>query len=464
MVAFTGKGVIVTPIRYYLLLSWESGALVQFYSRFLLGCILLGISFFHLGLQQGGFSLFGQEERIKQRKQDKESDHYTQLREALVKKLLADGGMKSERVIEAIRQTERHEFVLPVDRQRAYFDLALPIGNKQTISSPFIVAYMTEAIDPQPTDKVLEIGTGSGYQAAVLSPLVDKVYTIEIVDQLARKATGTLNRLGYENIFVRSGDGYKGWAEHAPFDKIIVTCSPEKVPAPLVEQLKEGGLIVVPVGQTYQQTLYLMRKKEGKLVQELLRPTFFVPMTGKADESRTDKEKGGPITLVNGDFEEEPVKDKLLAGWFHQRQQTWMAHSVDSEKGGELFEGAGTHYVHLENNQLGRAAHLFQGLALDGKTVRRVELSAQVRFKNLRNGKETYEIPTIAVTFYDEDSKPIGTEILGPFRGTQKEWKEVKRNFRVPHKATDVMVLLGLFGATGELDVDRLRLTPVEKE
>src|SRR5262245_38102974 len=198
-------------------------------------------------------------------------------------KEIVAAGVKNERVIQAMRDTPRHEFVPKNQRDHAYLDMALPIGDGQTISPPFIVAYMTQEIDPQPTDRVLEIGTGSGYQAAVLSPLVKDVHTIEIVDSLSRRATRDLKRLGYENVFTRSGDGYKGWPEAAPFDKIIVTCSPEKVPQPLVDQLREGGLMIVPTGERYQQNLYLMRKVAGKLKSEALRATLFVPMTGEAE-------------------------------------------------------------------------------------------------------------------------------------------------------------------------------------
>ena len=171
----------------------------------------------------------------------------------MVDKEIVAAGVTNERVIQAMRDTPRHEFVPANQRQYAYLDMALPIGNAQTISPPFIVASMTQEIDPQPTDRVLEIGTGSGYQAAVLSPLVKDVYTIEIVEPLGRRATRTLKRLGYKNVHTRVGDGYKGWPEAAPFDKIIVTCSPEKVPQPLVDQLREGGLMIVPVGERYQQ-------------------------------------------------------------------------------------------------------------------------------------------------------------------------------------------------------------------
>ncbi len=194
----------------------------------------------------------------------------------------------------------------------------MPIGEGQTISSPFTVAYMTEQLQPQPTDKVLEIGTGSGYQAAVLSGLVSEVYSIEIVETLGKRAAQTLRRLGYNNVKTKIGDGYQGWAEHAPFDKIIVTCSPENVPKPLVEQLQEGGRLVVPLGQRYQQTLYLFKKVKGVLQAEPLQPTFFVPMMGRAEGERAVPADAGKPVLVNGDFQDAPGGQP--AGWYYVRQ------------------------------------------------------------------------------------------------------------------------------------------------
>ena len=173
---------------------------------------------------------------------------YRIAREQMVVEEIEAAGVKDTRVLDSMRVTPRHEFVLTKWKGQAYFDAALPIGDRQTISPPYVVAYMTEQIDPQPSDKVLEIGTGSGYQAAVLSPLVGEVYTIEIVERLARRAEQTLQRLDYENIQVRSGDGYQGWPEAAPFDKIIVTCSPDGIPQPLVDQLEYGGSMIIPVG------------------------------------------------------------------------------------------------------------------------------------------------------------------------------------------------------------------------
>jgi protein-L-isoaspartate(D-aspartate) O-methyltransferase len=172
--------------------------------------------------------------------------------------------------------------VLGPVRSGAYLDCPLPIGYDQTISQPFIVAFMTEQLEPKPTDKVLEIGTGSGYQAAVLAELVAKVYTIEIIDDLAKRAAADLRRLGYTNVYVRAGDGYKGWPEAAPFDAIIVTCAAEKVPRPLVEQLKDGGRMIVPVGPTWDQELLLLQKHGVKLERRAILPVRFVPMTGQS--------------------------------------------------------------------------------------------------------------------------------------------------------------------------------------
>ena len=245
---------------------------------------------------------------------------FQQARQRMVDEDVAGAGVKNERVLRSMRETPRHEFVPLPHRKNAYFDMALPIGEGQTISSPFIVAYMTEALDPQPTDRVLEIGTGSGYQAAVLSPLVAEVYTIEIVPQLGQNAARTLKRLGYRNVFTRIGDGFLGWPEHAPFDKIIVTCSPEDVPQPLVDQLKEGGRMVIPVGQRYQQTLYVLKKSQGSLQREALQPTLFVPMTGAAEAKRQVQPDPASPSLVNGNFEESFGDPPMPAGWYYLRQ------------------------------------------------------------------------------------------------------------------------------------------------
>jgi protein-L-isoaspartate(D-aspartate) O-methyltransferase len=163
-------------------------------------------------------------------------------------------------------------------RAYAYEDGPLPIGYDQTISQPYVVAFMTEQLRPKRSDRVLEIGSGSGYQAAILGELVAEIYTIEIVEPLAKSAEATLQRLDYNNVHIKMGDGYKGWPEEAPFDAIIVTCAPEKVPQPLVDQLKDGGRMVIPVGERFAQQLYLLEKKNGQLKESVTLPVRFVPM------------------------------------------------------------------------------------------------------------------------------------------------------------------------------------------
>jgi protein-L-isoaspartate(D-aspartate) O-methyltransferase len=181
-----------------------------------------------------------------------------------------------------MRKVPRHKFVPDHLRKYAYADEPLPIGEDQTISQPYIVAYMTEKLEIEPGDKVLEIGTGSGYQAAVLAELTDSVFTIEIVDVLARRAEKTLKDLDYENIYVKSGDGYKGWPEHAPFDAIIITAAPTKIPQPLADQLRIGGRMILPLGD-FSQDLVLIQKNALGITQQTLLPVRFVPMTGEIE-------------------------------------------------------------------------------------------------------------------------------------------------------------------------------------
>lgn len=187
-------------------------------------------------------------------------------------------GVRAESVIKAMQKVERHLFVPEQYRNFAYSDRPLPIGEGQTISQPYIVALMTELLDLKKSDKVLEIGTGSGYQAAILAEICDSVYTIEIIPSLGKQAQVLLKELGYHNIHCKIGDGYLGWPEHAPYDGIIVTCAPSKIPQPLKEQLAEGGRMVIPVGATYTQELVLVTKTKGKLIQKSVIPVRFVPM------------------------------------------------------------------------------------------------------------------------------------------------------------------------------------------
>jgi len=216
---------------------------------------------------------------------DPPQDAFRQARLAMVADQVAARGVMDPRVLDAMRAVPRHEFVPLSLRDDAYVDSPLPIGHGQTISQPYIVALMTELARPSPADRVLEVGTGSGYQAAVISRLVSRVFTVELVDPLAQSASAVLRRLGYANVTVRSGDGYLGWPEEAPFDIILVTAAPEEVPAALVAQLKPGGRLIVPVGRVWDvQDLQLIEKDAGgKVKARSVIPVRFVPMVKKRD-------------------------------------------------------------------------------------------------------------------------------------------------------------------------------------
>jgi protein-L-isoaspartate(D-aspartate) O-methyltransferase len=369
-------------------------------------------------------------------------------RKRMVDVAVVDAGVRDPRVIDAMLKTPRHEFVPRAERHLAYEDMAIPIGEAQTISSPFIVAFMTEAIEPQPTDRVLEIGTGSGYQAAVLSGLVREVFTIEIVESLGRQAERVLRDLKYTNVHVRVGDGFQGWPAHAPFDKILVTCSPEQVPQPLIDQLREGGRIVIPVGERYQQTLYLFTKRDGRLEQEALRPTLFVPMTGTAEEQREVLPDPLRPTLGNGGFEEPPLATGFIPHWYYQRQLTRVADEQAPE---------GQHYIRIRNQQPGKPALTMQGFPVDGTQVAQLDVSAWVRYESVRRGRDADERPAIVITFYDQDRKPLGNRWIGPFQGTAA-WHRVRETLRVPVSAREAIVRLGLFGAVGEIAFDDIRV------
>ena len=375
---------------------------------------------------------------------------FADARNKMVDEEIVSAGIKNPRVIRSMRTTPRHEFVPPNQRKYAYYDMALPIGDAQTISPPFIVAYMTEALDPQPTDKVLEIGTGSGYQAAVLSPLVHSVYSIEIVEPLAKKAAEALQHLKYPNVYTKQGDGFLGWPEYAPFDKIIVTCSPERVPKNLFDQLKEGGRIIIPVGERYQQTLYLLKKENGKLVSEKLAPTLFVPMTGMAEERRRVQPDPAHPTIANGDFEESigEKEEERPAAWHYQRQ---LIYERDKKA------PSGKRLVMFKNSEPGRGAQALQGFAIDGREVRQLQVSLSISGQKLQFGSLPGQAPMLAITFYDENRKPLGQQVVGPWRGNFG-WKHITQLINVPTRAREAIVRVGLFGATGRLRVDNIDL------
>ncbi|WP_417851516.1 protein-L-isoaspartate(D-aspartate) O-methyltransferase [Thalassoglobus sp.] len=377
-------------------------------------------------------------------------DPYAPERAKMVEEYISSEGVQDPRVLEAMGTVPRHLFVRPNFRYLAYTDQALDIGFKQTISPPFIVAYMTEMLATQPTDKVLEIGTGSGYQAAVLSGLVQDVYTIEIVEPLGQRTEKLLKRLKYDNVHTKIGDGYQGWPEHAPFDKIIVTCSPESVPAPLVEQLKEGGRMIVPLGERYQQVFYLFEKENGQLKQTKLLPTLFVPMTGQMEELR--KVKPDPLnpTIVNGGFEEDENGDGLADHWHYVRR-------------GELSDesSAGRKSIRFENSESGRMSHMLQGMAIDGSQISEARVSWAMKSENIRSGRAAQQQPGIAFYFYDSRRLPIGRVAIGPWLADQEEWKRSSTVIKIPRTAKEAIIQAGLNGSTGILYLDEIQITPI---
>ncbi len=378
---------------------------------------------------------------------DKDSA-FREARYRMVKECIEREGVKNKRVLESMRTVPRHEFVLPAVKSQAYFDTALAIGQKQTISPPFVVAYMTETIDPQPTDRVLEIGTGSGYQAAVLSSLAQDVYTIEIVAELGKTAAERLKKLGYDNVHCKIGDGYKGWKEHAPFDKIIVTCSPENVPEPLVEQLNDGGKLLIPLGERYQQVFHLFEKTDGKLVATRLIPTLFVPMTGQSEVER--KVKPDPLNpiILNAGFEEDENEDGIADHWHYQRQTNLDA---DEAQAGKVC-------LHLENHQSGRMAQALQGMAIDGSEIGFLQIRIKHKETSVKAGSEPHEKPGLYFHFYDDQRRAISDQIVGPWQGTS-DWKTDLKTIPVPIKAREMIVRIGLNGGTGELWADDIQMT-----
>jgi protein-L-isoaspartate(D-aspartate) O-methyltransferase len=219
--------------------------------------------------------------------EDQQADAYLKKRLEMVSEQLASRDITDQKVLEVMSKVPRHLFVNPSHRDQAYEDYPLPIDEGQTISQPYIVALMTQCLKIEPGEKILEIGTGSGYQAAVLADLSAQVYSVEIREKLAGKAALTLQELGYKGVQVKWGDGYFGWKEKAPFDAIIVTCAANHIPSPLLDQLREGGRLIIPLGSTlYFQTLTLITKVQGKPKVKQISGVRFVPMVGEAEKRK----------------------------------------------------------------------------------------------------------------------------------------------------------------------------------
>ncbi len=361
----------------------------------------------------------------------------------MVHNIMQVGDTKDERVLHALLTTPRHAFVQ--DAEFAHADRALAIGKGQTISPPSAVGYMTEHLDPKPTDRVLEIGTGSGYQSAVLSPLVKDVYSIEIHEELASQAADRLAQLGRHNVHIRVGDGFAGWPEQAPFDKIIVTCSPEQIPPALLAQLKEGGRMLIPTGERFKQALHMVEKHDGQITSTQLRSVLFVPMTGTAEDGRQVLPDGSNPTLQNGDFAHAIDEDgrKVPEGWHNPRQAQWME---DAE---------GSPFVRFTNIQPGADSQILQAFPVDGTAIHALELSMAIRAQQVEEGK-----PFCIVYFYD-DQQNLLAEYNLPFEATDADWHVECGEMDVPQNAAYAFVGVGLLGATGTLDVSNVKVAPL---
>ncbi len=381
-----------------------------------------------------------------------QQSRFDELRDDMVTAHIEAEGITNEAVLKAMRTVPRHEFVPSAEKARAYEDLALPIGHQQTISPPYIVAFMTNELDPQPADRVLEIGTGSGYQASILAQIVKDVYTIEIVSPLSKSAEKRMKDLGYSNVHCLDGDGFKGWPEHAPFDKIIVTCSPESIPQPLVDQLKEGGRMIIPVGERYQQSFHLLIKEDGKLKDERLTSTLFVPMTGESEERRRVLPNPDSPQIVNGSFDIDENEDEKPDGWHYQRQTTMCDDSPMD----------GKYCLRFENTDSALISQALQGSAINGRSVGSLQLNYWVRGNGIVPGKEFSEQAAVVVHFYDKIRREVGTTMLGKWRGSFG-WQNARSTVIVPPNAKELIIRIGLNGAQGQLDLDDLQMTPVKR-
>ncbi|MFM8706645.1 MAG: protein-L-isoaspartate O-methyltransferase family protein, partial [Planctomycetia bacterium] len=271
--------------------------------------------------------------------------------------------------------------------------------------------------------------------------------------EVGEKAARSLARLGYRNVVTKIGDGFAGWPEHAPFDKIIVTCSPENIPQPLVDQLAEGGRMIIPVGERYEQTLVLLTKRHGAMAREALVPSLFVPMTGVAVEGRRVLPDGARPELSNGGFEEVLPNSEVPVAWYYGRQIAL----VDGEDAPE-----GTRYLRLENAQPGRPAQIFQGFPVDGRTVGRVRVSLSVRGQGINAGPGPEDFPGVFVRFFNEERSRSFQGQVGPWKANGP-WRPVEGTVTVPGWAREAIVQIGLHGATGRVDVDDVQVSGVSR-
>ena len=415
-------------------------------------------------------------------------DPFVAARNRMVQRHLVERGIKDKRVLEAFRTVPRHRFLPPETRRQAYDDESIPIGEGQTITAPFDVAFMTEVLDPKPTDRVYEVGTGSGYQAAILSRLVKEVYSVEIHEPLGKRATQVLKELGYTNVKTRVGDGYAGWPEAAPFDAIIVTCAPRAVPPPLVEQLKEGGRLVIPLGDRFHQTVHLMIKRDGKLIDRELRPTLFVPMTGRAQKEAPRRQGEGRVSMsrlrtlalaigllvllrsgVVGQESEAEIErpgPPAARGFRGRREPGRRARRLVQparSRGSRRGRGGRSPISPVpERPGRGGRARSSRAFGVDGRKTEAIIIGLWVRVDGHpgRRAAGRGPVPRSSTSSARASARSAGG-CIGPWTSRSGTgWVRVARRIPVPPDARDAILTVGLLGATGTLDDRRDDVRP----
>ncbi|MCE9528021.1 MAG: protein-L-isoaspartate O-methyltransferase [Planctomycetales bacterium] len=370
-------------------------------------------------------------------------------RRLMVQEEIANQGIENERLLEAMRDVPREQFVPLSRRNLAYLNVAIAYDDGQVILPPLVTAHLIEQLNPHKNDKVLVIGPGSGYSTALLSRMVREVFAVEIDPVIAKTAEETLARLKYTNVKVRVGDGFEGWKEHAPYQRIIVECSPDSVPKALVEQLAEGGILLVPIGDEFDQTMHLCKKENGKLTTLSLWPTLLLPMKGKAEELRSQSEMPRDPSILNGGFEELVPKTKdVPAHWAYVRQGRAIA--------GE-FCPEGKNSLAFVNLTPGAAAMALQAFPVDGKKVSELSFACNVWGKDIRPGQNRQQLPRVEVRFFDEKRRLVGGDWMGGWNLTF-DWLGKEHVFSVPRTAKFAVLRIGLCGATGEIRFDDLKL------
>lgn len=370
-------------------------------------------------------------------------------RRIMVNEEIAAQGIENQKLLEAMREVPRELFIPLHKRDLAYLNVAITYGDGNVILPPLVTAHLIEKLDPQKNDKVLVIGAGSGYSTALISRMSREVYAVEIDRAVATTAEETLRSLKYTNVKLRVGDGFEGWKEHAPYQRIIVECSPDSVPRPLVDQLAEEGTLLVPTGSEFDQTMYLCKKVNGELTTLSLWPTLLVPMKGKAEELRSHSGLLRTPSILNGGFEEiVPSTKDVPTNWAYVRQGNVVEDSSCPE---------GSHALSFVNVTRGVAATAIQAFPVDGKNVSELTLACKIWGKDIRPGQNRQQLPRMEVRFYDEKLRYVGGDWMGGWNMTFS-WVKKDHVFNVPRPAKFAVLRIGLGGATGEIRFDDIRL------